>query len=245
MSEEKELKESYDLAAKKYLFERTKGKESSGFFNREIEQPTMFKLVPLNLEDKKILDIGCGPGIHLREYIVRGAEGFGIDVSSEMIKLPKEHCVGVYFNAGSAYNLEFEDAFFDVVTASFVLDHVKDLSKAVKEVKRVLKENGLFIFSIPHPIINMFRESERGKFAPSHNYFCRDARYVNIVKSCEKFLDFPLPLQDYFKVFLREGFVLVDFLESEPDEKWKEKFENFNTDLLKIPIVAFFKWKKI
>lgn len=244
MKEEKEFEEAYDLAADNFLFTRTEGKEITGFQNREIEQPTMFKLVPKNLKNKKLLDIGCGPGIHLKEYIKRGAEGFGVDISKEMIKLAKKYCPEGNFKVSSIYNLEFEDNSFDILTASFVLDHVKDLEKVVTEVKRVLKEDGLFIFSIPHPIINMFRNSEEGKFAPSHSYFDKETLYLDIANSGKKFPDFPRPLQEYFESFIKENFILVGFIENEPKEIWKEEFKELNTDFLKIPIIAFFKWKK-
>lgn len=244
MEEEKELGDAYNLAADNFLFTRTVGKEIIGFENREIEQPMMCKLVPKDLKNKKLLDIGCGPGIHLKEYIKRGAEGFGVDISKEMVKLAKKYCPEGNFKVGSVYSLGFEDNSFDVLTASYMLDHVKDLEKVVSEVKRVLKGDGLFIFSIPHPIIYMFRDSEEGKFVPSHSYFDKRTWYVDIVGDGKKFPDFPRTLQEYFGPFIKEKFTLVDFIENEPKDIWKEKFKELNTYFLKIPLIAFFKWEK-
>ena len=107
--EEKELEEGYDFIAEKFLESRTSDAEITGWENREIEQPTMYELVPHDLNGKKLLDIGCGPGIHLKKYIERGAEGFGIDLSTNMIKLAKEHCPKGTFKMGNIYALEFED----------------------------------------------------------------------------------------------------------------------------------------
>src|SRR3989344_3920054 len=89
---EDELVKAYNDAAENFLLTRTKSTETTGFQNRDVEQPTMFKLISNYLRGKKLLDIGCGPGIHLNEYIKRGAEGFGIDASKEMIRLAKKHC---------------------------------------------------------------------------------------------------------------------------------------------------------
>lgn len=237
---EKELEKAYNEASKNYLFSRTKGKDKTGFQNREMEQPIMFELVPKDLNNKKLLDVGCGPGIHIKKYVERGAECIGIDLSTEMIKLAKNYCPAAKFKTGNVYDLKFNDNYFDITTSSFVLDHVKDLEKAVKEVKRVLKSKGLFIFSIPHPITYMFRNSETGKFIPSNNYFDDKIFYYNVAKSGFKFPGFPRILQDYFQELFKQGFTLVEFRENKPKKEWAVVDQMF----VKIPHLAFFVWKK-
>ncbi len=238
--EEKQLEEAYDEASKNYLFSRTEGKDKTGFQNREMEQPIMFELVPVDLNGKKLLDIGCGPGIHIKEYVERGAECIGIDLSNEMIKLAKNYCPQAKFESGNVYDLKFDNDSFDILTASFVIDHVRDLDKAVKEIKRVLKRGGLFIFSIPHPITYMFRDSERGTFIPSNSYFDNKTVYHNIAKTGFKFPGFPKILEEYFHVFLKENFSLINFRENKPKESW----EDVDLMFVKIPHLAFFVWKK-
>ncbi|MCG2720065.1 MAG: class I SAM-dependent methyltransferase, partial [Nanoarchaeota archaeon] len=135
----KQLKKAYNEAAKDFLISRTQANVDTGIYNREIEQPTMFKLVQKNLKNKKLLDAACGPGIHLKEYVKRGAKGFGIDLTPNMIKLAKEYCKGAKFEVGTIEKLKFKDASFDIVTCSLALDHIKDLNKAIKQINRVLK----------------------------------------------------------------------------------------------------------
>jgi len=242
MEEEKELEKVYDEGAERFLSSRTTETGSLGLQNREIERPIIFEMIPKNLKGKKLLDIGCGPGIHMKKYIERGAEGFGIDISSKMIALAKEHCPDADFKTGSIYNLEFDDSYFDILTASFVLDHVKDIEKAVKEMKRVLKQNGLCICSIPHPITNMFRGKGN---TPSHSYFDKTTLYLNITGTGGKVPDYPHTLQEYIQPFLNNGFVLEEFIENQPNEKWKEKCtEKLDDIYFKIPLLCFFKWKK-
>lgn len=241
---EKELATAYDEGAEKFLFSRTEGKDLSGLQNREVEQPEMFELVPKDLSDLKLIDIGCGPGIHAREYTKRGAEVSGIDISPKMIELAKQYCPEGNFNVGNIYKIEFDDNNFDILTASFVLDHIKELKKAAKEIKRVLKKEGLFIFSVPHPIINMFRGSKHSDFTPSHTYYNKSEIYCNIANSGKNFVDFPRILEEYFKTFLEEGFELINFIENKPDKKWKERYEDFDENLLKVPFLCFFKWRK-
>src|SRR3989344_2769329 len=91
------LSEEYDKIARSYLESRIATEGISGFQNREMERPTMFRMVPKNLQEKRLLDAGCGPGIHAREYVARGADVIGIDLSKEMITLAQAYCPEAYF----------------------------------------------------------------------------------------------------------------------------------------------------
>ena len=242
MEEEKELEEAYDLGAERFLSSRTTETGLTGFPNREIEQPLMFEMVPKDLTGKKLLDIGCGPGIHMKTYLERGATGYGMDLSSKMIALAKKHCPNAEFKLGSAYKLEFEDNSFDIVTSSLVLDHVQDLEKAAEEIQRVLKPGGLFIYSTPHPIVFMFFDAK--DFVPTRTYFDKETVYWNIVNAGKRFPDFPKILQEQFQVFLKKGFILEDFVENHPKEEWRETYPGLDENYFKIPSMCFFKWKK-
>ena len=240
-----ELSKAYDNAAEQYLFSRTNDTTLSGFHNREIEQPTIFRLVPENLTNMVLLDIGCGPGIHMKEYIERGAiAAIGIDPSKEMIKLACEYCPKGIFKVGNIYDLKYEDGSFDIITASFVVDHLEELEKAVQEISRVLAPQGLFIFSAPHPIRYMFRNSEKGVFVPSNSYFDRQKYCHNIAKSGGEFPSYPRTIQDYFRILSDANFNLEDFIENEPKESWRKKYPDLDENNFKIPSACFFKWKK-
>lgn len=89
----------------------------------------------------RILEIGCGNGQRLswikREF---GNECYGIDPSSEAIKIAKNN--GVEASVGTADSLPFEDSFFDLVIFGFCLylcDR-EDLFKIAAEANRVLKQ---------------------------------------------------------------------------------------------------------
>ncbi|MEK6733536.1 MAG: class I SAM-dependent methyltransferase, partial [Pseudomonadota bacterium] len=140
MDELKEVKNAYNSIAERFLISRSQNIGIMGFQNREVEQPTMYSLVPNKLNNNKLLDLGCGPGIHLKEYSKRGAQCFGLDLSEEMIKLAQKNCPQAIFKVGSVYQIDYEDNYFDIVTASFLLDNVKDLNKAITEIKRVMKK---------------------------------------------------------------------------------------------------------
>lgn len=46
-------------------------------------------------------------------------------------------------------NIQYKDEFFDYVICNHVMEHILDEEKAVQEIKRVLKDNGRWVFSIP------------------------------------------------------------------------------------------------
>jgi len=240
----KSLKQAYNTIAKKYLTSRTKNEGLVGFQNREIEQPNMFKIVPKNLKNKRLLDIGCGPGIHLKKYIQRGAKSTGIDISNKMIFLAKEYCPKGKFYVGNANKLKFKNNYFDIVTSSLMLDHIKNLDKIIKEVNRVLKKGGLFIFSVPHPITYMFRKIEKNNVTLTNSYFNKSVLYFDIARSGEKFVDYPRIINDYFEVFIKNNLIIKEFIENEPKQSWKNKYRGLPKIYFKIPMMCFFKLEK-
>ncbi len=242
--EDKKLKEVYNKAAKDFLHSRTTKNHRSGFWNREVERPLIFKLVPKNLSDLSLLDVGCGPGIHIKEYEKRGANCFGIDFSEQMIQLAKKGCPNSNFNIGNVNNLEFEDNSFDIVTASLVLDHLKDLSKGIDEISRVLKKGGLFIFSAPHPIGNLLGDPDKSDNVLSRSYFDKKEFYINIAGTGKIFVDYPRTIGDHINTLISKGFELIEFVENEPKEEWKKRYEDLNEFYFKMPFICLFKWKK-
>jgi ubiquinone/menaquinone biosynthesis C-methylase UbiE len=99
------------------------------------------------------LDVGCGAGYSLvKAYTEFGCVVQGIDPD------PGAHGVGRFTEniwkdrpiiQGSAEMLPFMDDTFDVVYSSHVLEHVNSENKALNEMKRVLKPNGVLILGVP------------------------------------------------------------------------------------------------
>jgi ubiquinone/menaquinone biosynthesis C-methylase UbiE len=86
--------------------------------------------------------------------ITAGPEGrvVGLDLTPEMLERAKENLSktsleNVSFQEGSAEDLPFPEASFDVVISNGVFNLVPDKAKALKEVLRVLKPNGRFMMA--------------------------------------------------------------------------------------------------
>jgi len=93
----------------------------------------------INLKGKKVLDIGCGFGRFVYYLREKGIDAIGIDISESSIKLAKDNNCAV----GNAEDLQFENNSFDVVISLGVLHHTPDINKAIQEIWRVLKPDGI------------------------------------------------------------------------------------------------------
>lgn len=98
----------------------------------------------------KVLDFGCGPGtitVGLAQAVPLG-EVHGVDMEHSQIDLARAAAsAGGHHNAefhvGNVYELPFEDNSFDAAHCHAVLMHVPDTLRALQEVKRVLKPEGI------------------------------------------------------------------------------------------------------
>jgi 2-polyprenyl-6-hydroxyphenyl methylase/3-demethylubiquinone-9 3-methyltransferase len=108
------------------------------------------KYFPGELSHLQLLDIGCGGGFLTEEYARLGCRVSGIDVSPKSIATARSHAqksnLSIDYQIGSAKNLEFGADDFDIVSCCDVLEHILDWEEVIKEVARVLKSGGLFLF---------------------------------------------------------------------------------------------------
>ena len=98
-----------------------------------------------------VLDIGCGAGRTTAPLFEAGFNVIGIDLSEAMIDRAKARFPHIDFRVGNACDLQFPDESVDYVLFSFNgIDCIYPEEKriqALKEINRVLKPGGLFVFS--------------------------------------------------------------------------------------------------
>jgi ubiquinone/menaquinone biosynthesis C-methylase UbiE len=107
-------------------------------------------LLPYLQSGMRLLDCGCGPGsitVGLAEAVTPG-QVVGVDLEPRQVEraraLAAERGVAnVRFEPGNIYELPFGDATFDAVFAHNVLEHLGDPLRALQEMRRVLKSDGL------------------------------------------------------------------------------------------------------
>jgi len=96
-----------------------------------------------------ILDLGCGEGEIARALFGKGVIDVGLDNEAEMVKKAKKSQVYKKVILGDAQNLSFKKESFNLVFSNCVVEHIPDINKVLKEAARVLKKNGLFVFTVP------------------------------------------------------------------------------------------------
>jgi SAM-dependent methyltransferase len=106
-------------------------------------------LLPHLRPGMRLLDAGCGPGsitLGLAESVAPG-ETIGIDMQSAQVEqaraLAAARSAGVRFQVGDIYALPFPDASFDAVFANGVLMHLSEPLRALAELRRVLRPDGI------------------------------------------------------------------------------------------------------
>lgn len=106
----------------------------------------------LALQNKTVLDVGCGGGILAEAMAVAGGSVTGIDLADKSLTVAKLHSlesgVSVKYESISAEDLAVrEPGSFDVVTCMEMLEHVPDPASVVKACADLAKPGGWLFFS--------------------------------------------------------------------------------------------------
>ena len=124
----------YNLAADVY-------DENENYLN-SFEQGEFIPLLGA-LADKKVLDVGAGTGRLSLPLANRGASVIALDVSPKMLEVIKRKNAKIQTIVGDAESFPFADGSFDIVTAAFLIVHLKDPTRFFDEAYRVLKDGGI------------------------------------------------------------------------------------------------------
>jgi ubiquinone/menaquinone biosynthesis C-methylase UbiE len=96
----------------------------------------------------RTLEVAVGTGLNLSRY-PREVNVTGIDLSSEMLAIARTRATGsslsVDLREGDAHALAFEDDTFDTVVSTYSLCNIPDTTRAIGEMKRVLKPHGRLV----------------------------------------------------------------------------------------------------
>lgn len=149
-------------------------------------------IAKLNLRtDARVLDVGCGSGWASRLMAEQASEGSvtGIDISDSMVQVARESSqsyANISYQIASAESLPFGDNEFSDAFSMESLYYYADMSKALAEIHRVLKPDGLFV-----NVVDLYQEN-----VPSHQWIEQLAVPVQL-----------LSIEQYRTLFTEAGFV--------------------------------------
>jgi 2-polyprenyl-3-methyl-5-hydroxy-6-metoxy-1,4-benzoquinol methylase len=166
-----------------------------------------------NLKGKKILEIGCGGAQCGIAMAKQGAKVTGIDISKEQLKfatnLAEKNKVKIKFYQGDIKNLK------QIKSNSH---YVGDLKKCFKEVYRVLKKKGVFVFSTPHPFYNTI---DYKTLKVKRSYF-NSGKFEEVYSDkTKKFIAYNHTFSDIINAVVSSGLRIEKIIE--PDSRKKHK----------------------
>ncbi len=137
----------YDVFADQFL-EHAR----DGFFNAYYDRPACLALLG-DVTGKRVLDGACGPGLYAAELVARGAQVVGFDQSPRMVEISRERVPDGDFRVHDLADPIgwLPDASFDLVLLALAFEHVDDRVAALRELRRVLRPDGVLVMSRTHP----------------------------------------------------------------------------------------------
>ena len=204
-----------------------------------------------NLKGKKVLEIGCGGAQCGIAMAKQGAKVIGIDISKEQLKfaenLAKKNKVKIKFYQGDIESLkQIKSNSQDIVFSAWALLYVNDLLKCFKEVKRVLRKNGLFVFSLNHPFWGIV---DKDAMKVNKSYF-KTGKYTQIfADKTKKFVMYRHTTSGLHNNLVKAGFIVERIIEPDSQKKyshdpWYNLWDYKLKALKMIPPTIIFKARK-
>jgi ubiquinone/menaquinone biosynthesis C-methylase UbiE len=255
MSTDPKTVKAYDEFAKTWSKKRQSGQSIS---HTCLEKPAMYSKLP-DLNGKKVLCVGCGTGEECKYLSSQGAEVVGIDISKGLIEVARKNFPTLEFKAMDMEHLKFPNESFDYVYSSLTLHYVPKWLQTLKQVYRVLKPDGIFLFSTHHPVKwGAHKDSNNNSYSIKMGYTknkknktCKVyGNYLNTMKIRAHWYNqlvvyyYHRPLSDIVQDIVKAKFQIIDFLEPKSTLQAKEKDKCFWEIHQKIPLFMIFELRK-
>lgn len=212
----------------------------------------IFKQMLPNLQNKRVLDLGCGFGWHCQYVAEQGAKSvIGTDISAKMLTEAnkKNAYPNVSYQQTAIEDIHFAKDSFDVVISSLAFHYIKSFTEICEKVASCLISGGDFIFSVEHPVFTaqgkqdwIYDQQQKPLYWPVDNYFAEGSRQANFLG--EQVTKYHKTLTTYINTLLENGFQLTKLVEPQPDPRLLEKYPEYS-DELRRPMFLLIAAKKI
>ena len=136
----------------------------------------VYSFVKGNVDDKTVLDVGCGDGYGSAFLAGKAKFVQGVDYDSEAILVAqkKYKANNLKYSKMDALQLDFKDREFDIVCSFQVIEHIPEemILVYLSELKRVLRSNGMLCLST----LNLDRVMKSPKTYKKHPAHCKEFR---------------------------------------------------------------------
>lgn len=153
-----------DIMFEEYFYLSSVNEELVNHFNE------LANLIP---SGSNLLDIGSNDGILLKPLIAKNINALGIDPSENVGKIANDNGLKTiigFFDETNTSKIINEYGKFDFVVASSIFTHVENSLEFIKNVKRILKDDGTFILEIEY-IKNIISNTEFERFYFDRPYY--------------------------------------------------------------------------
>ncbi len=156
----------------------------------------------------RILECGCGVGVYTSFLKGICARLTGIDLNKELIISAKTNFLECDFCVADVTQLSFKDSSFDMVVAADVVEHTTDAGKALCELARVLRKDGVCALSVPSNNWEFVcRLLGLTKYSFGHNYLFSRQEIAELIDKIGFDVIYYKPIQGFFSALL-EGVIV-------------------------------------
>lgn len=188
---------------------------SFGPFTQTDEELELFEAI----QDKKVLDIGCGSGHSLAYMNAQGAsELWGVDFSEKQIDIATETLKGLQANLTCApmeEDIGLPQAYFDIVYSIYALGWTTELESTLDLIYSYLKPGGYFLFSWDHPLYPHL-QSDNGLLSLKGSYQEEgQTRYENFKGEDAPVVIPQRKFSTYLNSLIQSGFTVEEVVETD------------------------------
>lgn len=115
---------------------------------RAIELKTIDRALNNRKLQEPILDLGCAEG-KIGNLLFKGNSVIGLDNCWELLKNNKERDIYRALILADGCSMPYKSAVFASVFSNCVIEHIPDIDSLLSETARVLKDNGMLVFTVP------------------------------------------------------------------------------------------------
>jgi SAM-dependent methyltransferase len=171
------------------------------------------------LNDRRVLDAGCGVGDHVEWLLDQGARVVGVDASEAAVGTARDRFGdtdrATFRRADLTEPLGFDDETFDAVLSHLVLDHVAELRPTFREFHRVLSDGGALVFAVVHPM------QYHAEYDAVEVYY--DAAAVEVGWDAAAVTSYHRPMSELLNALVEAGFHLDKVAEPPPKAAFLER----------------------